>query len=70
MKSAVKEKQPFVRLEMKIEDLLKMFEVNTSLFLIKFRLWKENLRFCEYIKGPVASGHRLFTHLGRIWYLF
>lgn len=27
MKSAVKEKQPFVRLEMSKEDLLKMFEV-------------------------------------------
>ena len=28
IKSAVKEKQPFVRLEMKVEDLLKMFEVS------------------------------------------
>ena len=34
MKSAVKEKQPFVRLEMKKEDLLKMFEVGKI-----FKFW-------------------------------
>ena len=63
MKSAVKEKQPFVRLEMKIEDLLKMFDVNTSLFLTKFMLWKETLRFANVLKSLMALNHGFASFL-------
>lgn len=34
VKGIVKEKQPFERLEMKKEDLLKMFEVWSNLYLL------------------------------------
>lgn len=38
-KSIVKEKQPFIRLEMKKEDLLEMFKVHIHMTVMRLSMW-------------------------------